>query len=449
MRKPRSRMVSLLGAAALSLTVAGCGTLNSVTSASASKAQKPVTITFWYGPGAEPQTSAQEMNYLVHQFEKTHPHIKVDAVPVSTSDSYVKYSTAMASGTPPNVIMTLGYGHVMVWAADHLTQPLNQYLKKYHFKLPQYYAPVEVAMRHDGEIYGLCQQVDEPMLLWNKTMFKKAGISGPPTTMAQLEADVKKLTIIKDGKLVQAGLIPNQRWGNSVWVRYFGGSWFNAKTGTFDTDKPQNIQAFTFLNTLYKIQGGYNKATAFANSAKFGNPFFSGQEAMEIGGEWVPQEIQQEVPHLNYGVAPVPVANGYKPGSITFISPGDFFVLPSRISHVKASVEFMLWMDSPFAVNYFCDKGYNLPPTPASSRVGSPFWKEDPVERPWLAELQRGMNHAATVSVSPVYEYWESTRPNYEQEILTGRMSPKAGLQALQKNISAYAQQFSNTHPGW
>ena len=435
----KSKMLSLIACGTLSLS----GLLAAQLPASA--ASSPVTITFWYGT---PQP-APVINYLVHRFEATHPGIVVKAVPVSEADSYVKYTTAMASGTAPNVVMTDGYGHIMVWAADHLTQPLNSYVTKYHLKLPQYWAPVEAAMRHRGQIYGLPQEVDEPMLLYNKSLFAKAGIKTPPQTMAQLETDVKKLTIIRNGKMVQAGLIPSQRWGNNIWVKYFGGAWFDAKTGKFTANNPHNITAFKTLVALYNMQGGYTRASAFVSAAKFGNPFFTGQSAMEIGGEWVPSEIKAEVPHLNYGVAPVPVGTGYKPGSLTFVSPGNFFVLPRRIDHQKASVEFLTWMDQAYADNYFNTKAGNLDPAVVGSNPGSPFWTANPVLRPWLNELHKAGNQAPTVSITPVYPYWETTRPTYEQDILTGKMTPAAGLNALQAKVRQYQQQYTLTHPGW
>lgn len=433
---------------ALVLSIAGVVSLTAtltINTAIASAKSKPVVITFWYGT---PQP-APVINALVRAFEVTHPGIKVKAEAVSEADSYVKYSTAMATGTAPNVIMTDGYGHIMLWAADNLTQPLNKYIKEYHVNLPKYWAPVEKAMRHDGRIYGLPQEVDEPMLLYNKTMLAKAGIKSPPQTVTQLEADIRKLTIIRNGKVVQAGLIPSQRWGNNIWPKYFGGEWFNATTDKFTANSSANITAFKALVTMYKMQGGYTQDMAFVSSAKFGNPFFTGQEAMEIGGEWVPGEIKAEVPHLNYGVAPVPVGAGHKPGSLTFVSPGNFFVLPRRIDNEKASVEFLTWMDQSYADNYFNTKAGNLDPAVGGSKPGSAFWKSNPVLRPWLNELYKAGNQAPSVSITPVYAYWETTRPTYEQEILSGKMSPAAGLNALQQNISQYQQQYDLTHPGW
>ncbi len=412
---------------------------------SVSAASKPVTITLWYSP-REP-TSA--FRYLIHRFEATHRGISVKLVPVSQADSYVKYTTAMASGTAPNVVMTEGYGHIMVWAADHLTQPLNTYIKKYHLKLPRYWAPIKSAMSHRSQIYGLPEEVDEPLLLYNKSRFAKAGIKAPPKTMTQLKADVKRLTIIRNGKVIQTGLIPSQRWGNNIWVKYFGGAWFNTNTGKFIANNPHNITAFKVLRNLYQMQGGLTQANAFVSAAKFGNPFFSGKSAMEIGGEWVPGEITAEVPHLRYGVAPVPVGAGYKPGSLTFVSPGNFYVLPRRISYPKASAELLIWLDQPYADNYLATKEGNLDPEIGASTPGSAFWTANPPLRPWLNELHNAGNHAPPVAITPVYSYWETIRPTYEQEILSGKISPAAGLAALQSKIAQYQREYTLTHPGW
>ena len=46
-------------------------------------------------------------------------------------------------------------------------------------------------------------------LYYNKDMFAKAGIAGPPKTMTELMADAKKLTVRNaDGSIKIAGFVP-------------------------------------------------------------------------------------------------------------------------------------------------------------------------------------------------------------------------------------------------
>lgn len=426
---------------------------------------RPITLTMWF-----PGSNVYPYNILAKEFEKKHPGVTVHVDLVSNADSYIKYTAAMGSNTGPNLIMTYGYQPVLTWAADHLVLPLNHVVKTHHIPLPPYWPVVKEALIHKGVLYGVPVEVDEPMLLYNKTLFKKAGLNPnkPPQTIAQLTADARKLTIFHNGKLVQAGLVPADRWGLNVWPRYFGGSWYNPATGRWDAAQPANIAAFRWLISMYKMLGGVAKATAFEGENKVGNAFLAGQEAMEIGGEWVPLEATpnrallkntgpaaegysklSQIPILNYGVAPVPVAAGLKPGSRTFISPGNTFVIPRGTKHLKTTLQLMAWLGSQYATNYYNEKTLDLPPFPSGSQVGSKFWNAAAAERPWLAEFDRAGRTAAPVSAVPVFSYWSTTRSRIEQDIIRGTVSPKQGLSELDSTANSYLHQFNATHPGW
>ena len=51
----------------------------------------------------------------------------------------------------------------------------------------------------DGKEYGFPYRMEAKCLFYNKTMFEEAGLSGPPTTWAQLAEYTKKLTVDKTG----------------------------------------------------------------------------------------------------------------------------------------------------------------------------------------------------------------------------------------------------------
>lgn len=422
-----------------------------------------ITLTMWL-----PGSGTYPYNILTKDFEKTHPGVSVKINLVSNSENYIKYTSALTAGNGPNIIMTYGYQPVLSWAADHLIAPLSPYIKKDHLRLPPYWPVVKQALTHRGVYYGLPVEVDEPMLLYNKTMFKKAGLNpnNPPKTIAQLTADAKKLTIFKNGHLVQAGLVPADRWGLNIWARYFGGSWFNPKTGKFVANQSANVAAFVWLKSMYKMLGGVAQASSFETQNKVGNAFLAGQEAMEIGGEWVPGEATPNrkllintstwlthkvntVPILNYGVAPVPVGPGIKPGSVTLVSPGNSFVMSRNASHPNTTAALIAYLAGPYATNYYNITTLDLPAFPHGSVVNSVFWKKAPAERPWLSEFDRAGATAKPVSATPVNPYFVTQRSNYEQRIIRGAVSPKQGLQELNTMVNQYQSQFNATHPGW
>lgn len=454
-----TKKISLVGSALL-LGVATMG-MSSMRAPIASTHK--IVLTVWW-----PNGSASPYNVLGQDFEKIHPNVIVKVDEVSDSENYVKYTTALTAGNGPNVVMTYGTQPILGWAADHLIIPLTPYLTKDHVKLPPYWPVVNQALKHGGQYYGLPIENDEPMLLYNKTMFKKAGLNpnNPPKTTAQLLADAKKLTIFKNGKLVQAGLVPADRWGLNPWVRYFGGSWYNPKTGKFVADQKANVAAFNWLKSMYKLVGGVAQASSFESQNKVGNAFLAKQEAMEIGGEWVPLEATSnkkllvnttaytqhqlsQVEILNYGVAPIPVGPGIKPGSITYIAPGNSVAVPRAATHKALSVELAAYFAGPYATNVYNIGSEDLPAFPHGAVRGSVFWDKSPAERPWLSELDRAGRAAKPVSATPTNAYFLTQRSTYEQEILRGQVSVQKGLQELNGVANQYQAQFNSTHPGW
>ncbi len=414
-------------------------------------AAAPVVIQFWNptnpGPGS---VSGNAIKYLVDTFNKTHPGILVKADYTPTDNNYVKYTTALTSGSPPDAIMTYDYYPMPIWAADHLIQPLDSYIAQYHFTLQQYFPNVYAGMRFNGQIYGLPQQIDEPLFAWNKTLFKAAGLdpNKPPTTTAELMADAVKLTKVQNGQITQLGIAPADSQSDPEWIYYFGGGLYKPSTRSLTANLPANIQAYTWLKQLYDKLGGFEKVNAWYQTAsKANDPFLLGTQAMELMGEYQPSYIPLQAPKLQYGVAPVPTGPGVPYGSVTVAPAGNFFVLPKGASHPKEALEFLTWMASPFAVNYWCTVEGNLPPS-ASDAFGAAFWNAAPKLRPWITELKQARTIAAVPAIS-TFNFLYNTLTTINQEILSGNVSPTQGLNQLQTQVTQNEQQFTATHPGW
>src|SRR5439155_17271568 len=100
-------------------------------SAHAERAHASVTLTFWTS-----LSGPLERSLLVpyfHQFEKSHPDITVKFVVVPGSNNFIKYTTAMAAGRGPDVVLTYSYNPpTPEWAADGFIQPLDPWFTQLH-----------------------------------------------------------------------------------------------------------------------------------------------------------------------------------------------------------------------------------------------------------------------------------------------------------------------------
>jgi multiple sugar transport system substrate-binding protein len=157
-----------------------------------------------------------------------------------------------------------------------------------------------------GHYYGVPMNFTTLLLYWNKAMFAKAGIKGPPKNWAQWQADAVKLTIDKnkDGKPEQYGyaiadhatipMWPILIWGN-------GGDIVN-KAGTKSRlADPATIKAVDQWSKLI-IQKHISPIGLAGADAD--NLFLSKKAAMEVVGPWMTTGFKGA--GINFGLAMVP-----------------------------------------------------------------------------------------------------------------------------------------------
>src|ERR1700733_8957859 len=176
--------------ASLTLTVAACSSSSSSpTSASSTPgtAAKPVTITYW--------TSSTQagINWIDSHFNATHSTIKVQGQYItSADDTTAKEISALKTNTEPNVIIGQDPSALPLLAESGKIVDLSSALSAETNAL---YPGIKSALFYQGKQLGLALGgVGNYLLFYNKDDFAKAGISKPPATWTDLEADAIKLT---------------------------------------------------------------------------------------------------------------------------------------------------------------------------------------------------------------------------------------------------------------
>ena len=156
-------------------------------------------------------------------------------------------------------------------------------------------------------------------LYYNKAMFAKAGINGPPKTMTELMADAKKLTVRNpDGSIKIAGFVPliQQESSTSTTWRAPGAVSTSTAQGNpqLATD-PAWAAAMTWQKQLVDWYG-YNNIVKFFSTYttpefNASNAFETGKVAMVFDGEWRTAMIKNDGSKVDYGTAPFPVADNH------------------------------------------------------------------------------------------------------------------------------------------
>ncbi|MET9129536.1 ABC transporter substrate-binding protein [Streptomyces antibioticus] len=345
-------------------------------------ASKETTLTFWHAWSAPGEVKAVQA--LVAGFEKAHPNIHVTVVGNMTDD---KINQALRAGgaKAPDVISSFTTNNVGKFCSSGALVDLNPFFEKAGVdpdatfpKAMNEYTQFEgdrCAVPLLGDAYGL---------YYNKTAFEKAGISSPPKTWSEFEADAKKLTIPQGDSYKQLGFMPNYHGWETTTEHYLGQfspTYFDrAGKSTIATD-PAVPAAFALQKKLVDGLGGFKKLEKYRSGLgdEWGpkHPFHTGQVAMQLDGEWRLGMALDAKPDFEIGVAPLPVpddqADQYGKGYIT----GTIAGIAATSQKQNAAWELVKYMTTDTdAVVAFSNAIHNVPSTLAALK--SPDLTYDP-----------------------------------------------------------------------
>ncbi|WP_281759666.1 ABC transporter substrate-binding protein [Alicyclobacillus hesperidum] len=186
----------------------GCGTTNIATKANTvssshisdqsvmgAASRNPITIAFWYGVSNNLSNDIQQM---VAEFNRTHPNIRVVATYEGSysggGEEQQKLLAAIKAGDPP-AIAQIEVHAMPVFAASGQLVDLTSLLRTSSIDKPSNFLDgILVSTQYQGRYYGVPFNRSVPVLYYNETLFRQAGITRPPTNWTQLMPDAKALT---------------------------------------------------------------------------------------------------------------------------------------------------------------------------------------------------------------------------------------------------------------
>ncbi|MBE3564083.1 MAG: ABC transporter substrate-binding protein [Hydrogenibacillus schlegelii] len=212
------RSLTLAGWAVLiaALALAGCGAKPTGTSGDASSTgsggagapasetpttgaaeKKPIEIVWWHamsGPLGE------AVNALVDEFNKTHSDIQVKAVFQGNYDEELtKLKAALGTKNAPHLVQVYEIGSRFMLDSGAV-EPMQTWIDRDHFDTSDFEDNILGYYTFDGKLYSMPFNTSNPILYYNKNLFREAGLDPdkPPRTFEEVAAAAKKLT--KDGR---------------------------------------------------------------------------------------------------------------------------------------------------------------------------------------------------------------------------------------------------------
>jgi multiple sugar transport system substrate-binding protein len=414
----RRMTVLVAGAAVAALGLTACsGGSGSATAGggdTGGSAKKPASIKLVAAEYSKDHTAAFWKQFAEKYKAKTGNTLDVQIVSWDAIDQ--QSSTMIQNNNAPDILNLNAYASYakdnLLYSADDVLSPavksdlLDAFVKSGSYQ---------------GKMYGMPDLSSARALFYNKAMFAKAGIAGPPKTWDEFEADAKKLQGLGNGSIGYAmPLGPEEAQGEfSIWTFNNGGDWKSGDTWTINS--PQNVETLSFVKKLavqdkvtQNNPGRTNRADAF-------NLFKSGNVGMVVGFSPLAADLDKDK-KVSYGVAPMPVKGGGQPQTFGVTDYLMAFKKPGNQEAVKAFYDLYYQKDQ---VNRFIKSEGFLPVT----KTGLQTFASDPKLKVYLETLP---NIHLTPTDDPT---WDKVKLAVQQNIGAGiNGDPKATLDSLQKS---------------
>ena len=425
-----TRPLALCGTlTALALAVTGC--FGSSKGGANDNPNADVTITFWHGWSAPSEVKA--IQATIDGFEKKFPNVHVKAVGNITDD---KINQALRAGgsSAPDVVSSFTTDNVGEFCSSHAFVDLTPFLEKSGIDTAKMFPSAQLQYtQFDGNQCTLPLLSDAYGLYYNKDDFKAAGISAPPKTFSEFDADAVKLTKTSGDTYSQLGFMPLYHGYEST-ITHFAAQ---GSPTYFTSDGKSNVANDPPLASVYQWQkalvgklGGADRLdryrTSFGDEFSDNNAFMTGQVAMAIDGEWRGGMIHDSSSKVDFGVAPFPVpddqAAQYGKGYIT----GTIVGIANTSQKQNAAWEFVQYLttDTDAVVN-FANAIHNVPST--NPALASPKLDQDPSFQAFIKIAQN--QYSNTTPSSPNGGAYQATLQNLGYAYESGKQNDlQAGL---------------------
>jgi multiple sugar transport system substrate-binding protein len=229
-----------IGVAAL-IAMAGCGSSGGSSSSS-------TTLTLFgadYGTGPANSTT-KYWDAIAAAFHKANPSIKVNVQTVNWTDFPNKVQTLIQNKQFPDILEgstapQFAQSHLLYKSSDVLSAAVLSDLMQKFLKDTAY----------QGTPYGIPFTTSTRALYYNKKIFAAAGITSPPQTWAQLQADAAK---IKAKGYIGYGLPLGSEEAQAEALMWFlgNGGGYLGTGGNYTINSAQNVQTLQFLSQMVK-----------------------------------------------------------------------------------------------------------------------------------------------------------------------------------------------------
>jgi multiple sugar transport system substrate-binding protein len=411
----------LAGLVTLSAALAGCG--------GGSGSDGGTTITVWHG---YTDVEAKAMAVQVKEWNADHPKEKVRLVYNSGNDNALQKTVAgFTAGNYPDIAYEYGSSAAQLERQPKLVD-LTATVKKPDFKWDDFYPSEQQAATADGKVVGVPALVDNLSLVYNKAMFKAAGVPLPTAswTWDDFRGAAKKLT--DPAKKNYGWAYVNDGSEDTVW-RYLpllwqaGGDLLNSDNTKPAFDSAAGKEALDLLQGMAVTD---KSVYLDSGNGNYLNLFNSGKIAMLWTGPWDLSSINADV---DYGVTLLP---GHDGNHETVSGPDLYMAFDHSKGRTATAVKFMTWLTSaPVHLKFAIATG-DLPLRKSESTLPeyAQFLKKYPANKVFVDNLGN-VKHIRPNIAS--YGEVSTALGQMVQSVLIGQAEPQKALDTARDQVAS------------
>ena len=341
------RRVMLVVPLAMALVAAACTGNGGGTNNSGSPGGGPIQLTMWMGYTPPPPEN-QAFEYLslqkiVDAYNAAHPNVHVTTTYVNSDKALTKVQAALQGDEQPDIAYQYGTNMPAV-ASSAKAVDLTSRVQDADFNWDDFYPGERAAATVDGKVMGIPALVDNLAVVYNKDLFKQAGLSapGPDWTWDEFVNDAKAISNPAGnvfGVAFPADGSETTVWEYEAMLWAAGGEILNSDNTQAAFNSAEGVRAMTVLQQLQQANTLYLDFNPDAGRSE--NLFNSDRVGMMITGPWDLSSFTD----VSYGVQVMP---SFDAGGShqTIAGPDNWVIYDNGQARVDAAWDFLKYFTS-------------------------------------------------------------------------------------------------------
>ncbi|MGG1552239.1 ABC transporter substrate-binding protein [Paenibacillus ferrarius] len=419
----------------------------SSTAAASTKPAEPVKVIWWHSMSGE---LGKAIDKLVADFNASHKDVQVEAVFQGTYDeSLNKMKASMDTKNGPSLIQVYEIGSRFMIDSKAIT-PMQTFIDADKYDVSQLEENILNYYRVDNKLYSMPFNTSNPILYYNKDMFKAAGLDPekPPTTYDEVAKAAQALS--KDGKSGASFAIYG--WFMEQFFANQGAEYLNNGNGRTSPATESQVNADAGVKTLEwwkQMVDNKSAANLGRKTDDTKKAFLAGQVAMTLDSTASLRGIVSGADgKFQVGTAYLPKPAGAGDGGVV-VGGASLYILNNKTeAEQKGAWEFIKYLATPEVQAYWSVNTGYFPIT--KKAYDDQLMKDNLVKYPQFKTAIDQLhatkaNKATQGAVMGVFPEARQIVEGAIEETLAGKKAPKDALDAAAKSISEKLATYNKT----